>query len=215
MVKIAAKAKNAHKAKQTPALTNDDKPSSLSSMAKMTKTPTKRVMHSGKEVAITHTAPRLTTTQAEEIYTLTTKGLNESEACAILGIDRQRWFNWKSINKSRCEDIFTRIRGNRLQNLIGQIEAAAEGDATRGIRHDWRAADRLLAISAPERFAKSAESATATPQQALAVEVVSHLVRLAYPAPQPLALPAPTTTANDASIDVEATASNNDHNGPK
>ena len=114
---------------------------------------------------------------AEAIAELTAQGLNESESCAMLGIKRESWFNWKSINASQYDDIFTRIRGNRIKSLISEVQAAAHGDADRGIRHDWRAADRLLAISAPERFAKQPET---TQQPTVNVLVTSELSRLVY-----------------------------------
>ena len=133
---------------------------------------------------------------AESIAELTTKGLNESESCARLGLSRDAWFTWKHRNPERASEIITRIRANRLANLLGEIETAAKGDAERGIRHDWRAADRLLAISAPERFGKAIESAPTAP--VVNVAILDSLSRLVYavdsPPAQLVALPAAETS---------------------
>lgn len=119
---------------------------------------------------------RITPSDAEQIAELCATGLNESEACAIIGIPRrEQWFNWKSIHKSEYEDIFTRIKASRIKNLVGQIDKAANGSD--GIRHDWRAADRLLAIADP-RFRETKEPTPATP--AIALDVLSSLASLVY-----------------------------------
>jgi hypothetical protein len=111
------------------------------------------------EVAPKLKSKRIDVKDAEAIAQLTAKGLNEAEACAMIGLRRESWYNWKSDHKADFEELFTQVRGNRLKNLLHEIETAAKGDASRNIRHDWRAADRLLAISAPERFAKAPEQA--------------------------------------------------------
>jgi hypothetical protein len=144
---------------------------------------------------LTKRAARAFTIQdAEAIAELTAKGLNESEACSRLQLKKESWFNWKHRNPDKSGELITRIRANRLANLLGEIETAAKGDAERGIRHDWRAADRLLAISAPERFGKSQE--TAPPAPVVNIAVLDSLSRLVYsvdsPPAQPIALPANT-----------------------
>jgi len=146
-----------------------------------------------KQTKIAKTKGRkITETDAKDIAEMTAKGLNETEACAMLKITRDSWYNWKSRNADRFGEIFTHVRGNRLKNLLSEIETAAKGDAERGIRHDWRAADRLLAISAPERFGKAQE--TAPPAQVVNIAVLDSLSRLVYsvdsPPAQPIALPA-------------------------
>jgi len=129
---------------------------------------------------------------AEAIAELTAKGLNESEACSRLQLKKESWFNWKHRNPDKSSELITRIRANRLANLLGEIETAAKGDAERGIRHDWRAADRLLAITSPERFGRTQESAPPAPMVNIAV--LDSLSRLVYsvdsPPAQPMALPA-------------------------
>lgn len=134
-----------------------------------------------------------TVQDAESIAELTTKGLNESESCARLGLSRDAWFTWKTRNPDKAGEIITRIRANRLANLLGEIETAAKGDAERGIRHDWRAADRLLAISAPERFGKAIETTPHAP--VVNIAVLDSLSRLVYSVDSPPLSPPALPTA--------------------
>jgi len=142
---------------------------------------------------LTKRAARAFTIQdAEAIAELTAKGLNESEACSRLQLNKDSWFNWKHRNPDKSGELITRIRANRLANLLSEIETASRGDAERGIRHDWRAADRLLAITSPERFGKAQESTQPVP--IVNIAVLDSLSRLVYsvesPPAQPMALPA-------------------------
>ena len=59
---------------------------------------------------------------------------------------------------AKFTDILTRIRGNHIRANIAEIKKAATG--TGGVRHDWRAADRMNAIIAPERFAQQQSTTT-------------------------------------------------------
>ena len=104
---------------------------------------------------------------ATEVCRLLARGLTETEAVALLTEDRPmkpaRWFNWKHRNKAKFDDIFTRIRGKRIENLLGSLETAANGDVSKGVRMDWRAAHALLGI-ADQRF-KEQKAETQAPQQ--------------------------------------------------
>ena len=57
-------------------------------------------------------------------------------------------------NKPEFEVLVTRARAAKIKGCFAQIRKAAEGQD--GVRHDWRAADRLLAIAGPERYSQSA-----------------------------------------------------------
>ena len=146
-------------------------------------------------------AARLTALDCEAIIKLVCRGLNESEACAHLGIKRERWFNWKSIHASEYVDMFSRLKAARINSLLGSIEQVGEVDKAleRGLRYDWRASHMLLACTAPDRFANK-PSEQQQPQTVL-VTVSKELASLCYPVqdaeviadkPAPLALPSPT-----------------------
>ena len=153
-----------------------------------------------KPVASNGQNRNITPSDADEIARITATGLNESEACAMLGLRREAWFAWKCRNSVKYSDIFTRIRGQRLDNLLKQIDKAATGKD--GIRHDWRAADRLLAITAPERFSQRAEAS----QQPATVNVaiISDLAAKIYAQPAIAGPSKPARTLPDASPCIEA-----------
>lgn len=137
---------------------------------------------------------RITEGDAVEIARITSKGLNESEACAMLGFRRETWFTWKHENAVKYGNIFTRIRGQRIDGLLAQIDKAAEGKD--GVRHDWRAADRLLAITAPDRFAARANDQSPAPT--INVAILPSLAAQVYaplPSPATAALPEPSGPA--------------------
>ncbi len=79
--------------------------------------------------------------------------LNETEACKTLEINPKVWRNWKDRNKSaeKYDDALTRLRAGFIKGRIDTIKRAEN--------KDWRAADRLLQIVAPERFGSRQESA--------------------------------------------------------
>ena len=55
--------------------------------------------------------------------------------------------------------MLTRMKQDRIDHMLNQVETAATVERAKaaGIRHDWRAADRLLAVIAPERFSQVAQ----------------------------------------------------------
>ena len=120
---------------------------------------------------------RLAESDIQAILEMTAKGLNETEACLQIGIKPHAWFNWKVDNKDKYQDTFTRIRGNRISHLLEQVDKAANGRD--GIRHDWRASQWLLSVSAPERFAQREQTAS-TNAPAIALDVLSSLASLVY-----------------------------------
>ena len=125
---------------------------------------------------------RISIADAESIAKLVAKGHNKSEACALLGIIRDSWFNWKCINKSRCEDIFTRIKAEKVGRLLESVEVATVGgDDAKGrpIRADWRAGQWLLSVAAPERFSTKQDVQSQAP--VVNVQVITELSKLVFP----------------------------------
>jgi hypothetical protein len=104
---------------------------------------------------------KLTLDDVRFIASHVAKGNTESEAALMLNLRPIQWFNWKLKHKNSLKygEILSRLKGDYIAGNIRQIEKAANG--TDGIRHDWRAADRLNAIIAPERFAQRAEAPVA------------------------------------------------------
>ncbi len=70
-------------------------------------------------------------------------GLNDTEACQLVGIHRDTWYQWKrrARNNSRFDAILARMKGNRIKWCFGKIEAAAN--------KDFRAARELLSLTDP------------------------------------------------------------------
>lgn len=136
------------------------------------------VTYRGKPHIVKRQSPRLSTHDIEAIIALVCKGLNESEACAKMGIDRERYYNWKYIHKSEYDDLFTRLKAEKLNRLVDCVEVATEGDASRGIRADWRAAQWLLSVAAPDRFTKDAGNQQ--PAQVFSLAVITDLAKRVY-----------------------------------
>lgn len=111
---------------------------------------------------------RITIETVEEIADLVANSrLNETEACKVVGINPLVWHNWKHRNKSseKYDDCLTRLRAKFIAGRVATIKAAET--------KDWRAADRLLQIVAPERFSPKHE------QQPINVAVVADSTLLA------------------------------------
>ena len=105
--------------------------------------------------------------------------MTEKEAIAKLnrGINVANWYNWKDRNKDKYSEVLTRIRANKLESLLEQVDKAANGRD--GIRHDWRAAQWMLTVHAPERF--SDKSRQAEQPVSVAISIAPELARLAFP----------------------------------
>jgi hypothetical protein len=117
---------------------------------------------------------RITIQDAKAIGKMVARGLTETEA--VLKYDCftvKQWFNWKSRGKrmEKYAEVLTRIKADRIDANLEEIERAATG--ADGVRHDWRAADRLNAIIAPERFAQNREQTVHNHQTAIIAAVGS------------------------------------------
>jgi hypothetical protein len=90
---------------------------------------------------------RITVADANQICQLMVDCmLNESEACAHLGLDRQNWYQWKQANESKFSHVITRVRAARYRSLVKRIEKTGQ------TRQDWRADAHLLALADRARF---------------------------------------------------------------
>jgi hypothetical protein len=99
--------------------------------------------------------PKITLETVNSIADLVVKQLNETEACKIVGINPKVWDNWKRRHRNSMEfdGALTRLRARFIQGRMNTIQAAEA--------KDWRAADRLLQIVAPERFGHSGNQSVA------------------------------------------------------
>ena len=95
---------------------------------------------------------------------LVTRRMTETEAASLLGIEPQCWFRWKNRvrNVPKIDRLLARTRAAYIHAQISNIE---DGAAGRGMhkRADWRAADRLLGIVDPARFAQAPADGNAGP----------------------------------------------------
>ncbi len=94
---------------------------------------------------------RITEHDLEQLAEHYRDGLNDTEACQLVGIHRDTWYQWKrrERNQPRFEAILSRMRGNRIKWCFGKIEAAAN--------KDFRAARELLALTDRDRFSDRAQ----------------------------------------------------------
>ena len=114
---------------------------------------------------------RIKPSDVEAIADLCAEQLTESEACYQLGIVPKQWFNFKlkKHNQLEYDSILTRIKGARVKCMLDEIRKAAQGKD--GVRHDWRAADRLLAVVAPERFSQASQVQAVINQTAIVMQL--------------------------------------------
>ena len=130
---------------------------------------------------------------AEFIAKQVARGMLENEA--VTKLDRftpNSWYLWKqrAKNNNRFTQVLLRMKQARIDGLLGEIEKAGQG--TNGVRHDWRAADRLLSI-ADSRFIQNRDQGQAQAQPMLSEDALGRLVAMYYQAkPLPLVTTEPS-----------------------
>ncbi len=149
---------------------------------------------------------RISLADIESIATITAKGVTESGACAKIGINFQSWRQFKLRHKVTYEYAFNAIKEGQLLAHLETIEAATV--------KDWRAADRLLAIKAPERFGKEHTGQQVATNDALGVLLLGALSKVYGSTPQTTVdtTPQPLATIGDNApqaliVDIVATTS--------
>ena len=108
--------------------------------------------------------PKIVLSDLKEIARLVaTRKLTETEACHVLDIKPENYFVFKSRN-GRSE-IFAKylekIKSNKINSLLNQIEDISDGDESIKQKPDWRAKQWLLTITS-DRFAKVSEPTQTT-----------------------------------------------------
>ena len=141
-----------------------------------------------KSTAVTRTRRRaqISRKDVKAIAELVAKRLTIAEACECLGIRARSFYQWKErhANSVEYEALLTRVRGQYLRANLREMEKAAGGKA--GVRHDWRAADRLNMIVA-ERYLPQQQPPEPVRESPVPTTVVSVMVQAVYGG----ALPAP------------------------
>jgi len=130
----------------------------------------------------------ITPEDVDAICRLTARGMTEKQSVAKLGINETQWWTWKTRHKDKFEKAFTRIKANRIDNMLANMEAHANGDEARNIRSDWRCSAALLAFTAPDQFGTKQQDVQAAPtlqitiSQELAKSIFAPLI--GQPAPK-------------------------------
>ncbi len=103
-------------------------------------------------------ARRISWPDAEAIAEMVAYRMTEAEAALQIGIQPKQWYDFKNRAKrlAKFDELVTRIRGGKIASNLAEIKKAATGSG--GVRHDWRAADRMIAIAAPERYAQASQT---------------------------------------------------------
>jgi len=99
----------------------------------------------------------------EAVCKLVAKGMTETQASAKLGIKDKAWWNWKSLHKEKFNEAFTRLKAQRIDNLLANMQDHADGNPERNIRSDWRCSAALLAFTAPDQFGTKQQEVQAAP----------------------------------------------------
>jgi len=105
----------------------------------------------------------ITAEDLEAICKMTARGMTETQAIAKLGLNERQWWTWKSRHKAKFDKAFTRIKASRIDNMLANMEAHANGDEARNIRSDWRCSAALLAFTAPDQFGTKTQETQAAP----------------------------------------------------
>jgi len=98
----------------------------------------------------------------EEIARLiATRKLTETEACLTLGITPNVFFRWKQRHKNQTniDTLITRMRADKIQGLIDNIENVGNGIGVK--QRDWRASAWIAERVAPEKFNLNKDNSTA------------------------------------------------------
>lgn len=144
---------------------------------------------------------------------MVSRGLTETEAVSLLTENDEKpmqihvWWTWKQRNKAKFEQLFTRIRGKRIDNLLNSVQEAADGNPENNVRKDWRAAQWMLSVASPERFASNKPAEQAPPASPLVVissEVASSVFAQLLPPKEVKALPPVDMAADTTNISAKA-----------
>ncbi len=140
---------------------------------------------------------RITFEDATAIAEHVARGLTETDSVwLVLNRRPEIWFNWKKRvgNARKCNELFARMRSNRVNNLVENIEVAAVVDKAKAanVRHDWRAAQFLAGVVDPN-FRVNKDSANVTTNNTVVVasvggedalrKLVEQYAKAALPAP--------------------------------
>lgn len=141
---------------------------------------------------------------AEKRFTMT-------EAAQVMEIKPRQLENWiwKGSNKQKFDELISRLKAARINNLIDSVSVAVDGDPDRKIRADWRAAVWLAGLIDPSRYAAKPELV----QNQLVLgndKILADIVSKVYsPEPAkldtktPAALPEPGQTSQDKAESVQ------------
>ena len=123
---------------------------------------------------------QISSNDAKAIAGLVAKRLTIAESCECLGIRAKSFYQWKERhqNQAEFEGILTRVRGEYLRANLREMEKAAGGKD--GVRHDWRAADRLNAIVSPERYLAQQQPQPERPRPAVSEATIQIWISAGY-----------------------------------
>ncbi len=100
--------------------------------------------------------------------------LTEQEACGVIGLNYDTWKHYKARHLSTIKHLFETARTKRILGSMEHIERAQT--------KDWRAADRILALTDPSRFGRDQVGQQVATNDALGVLLIGALSKV-YGAP--------------------------------
>ena len=151
---------------------------------------------------------RIKDSDVEEIARLVgTRFLNEKEACAMIGLKQDAWYQWKQRSKgnlTRYEQLINKLKSAKVNLLINRIEDAS--DPTKVKRADWRAASWLGERLKPESLSlQAAHSSLPVSASALDTSKLIDAMTRVY-ATQPVAVIECRTTQDESRTTGEQAA---------
>jgi hypothetical protein len=130
---------------------------------------------------------QITMQDVQSIAELCNMRMTETEACANLGIDSRRWFEFK-VRKDVAPEFsnaLSRVRAAKIKSILNSIEDAGHG---RGVyaRADWRALESYARMTMPQTFGERAAQAPESSTDALADSLLAKMLSRAYASPAPV-----------------------------
>lgn len=112
---------------------------------------------------------KITLETCYEIAQFVAKGLTESEACSLLDIKPETWYDWKCDRRHdpRYAEALTRVRAEFVRDRLATIKQAEN--------KDWRAAQALLAMTLPERFSNNRQTASTVQVAVMSNDILAAL----------------------------------------
>ena len=148
---------------------------------------------------------KITLQDIQEMANLVARRMTEKEAALLVGIEPRTWYQFRArhADSAEFEAALTRTRAEYVRANLREMERAAAGKG--GIRHDWRAADRLNQIVKPDVYGLQAQAQAPQAPPLLDNRTIEILLSAAYKSTKPEPEPGRVIVAEEVKALPEST----------